>query len=112
HGQAALAEKCRSPLGQVAHLLEHVLRGLHKGMWYNEEHTEKSDKRLGGDHMSESFFSRGFRGRRQKSDESARIPPGQYLERGFPVLSAGPTPHTPLASWDFSILGEVDQPKR
>src|SRR5205085_7731239 len=48
----------------------------------------------------------------QKSDTSARIPPGQYLERGFPVLSAGPTPHTPLANWDFSIVGEVDQPKR
>src|ERR1700730_13905047 len=62
--------------------------------------------------MSEGFISRGFRGRRQKSDLSGRIPPGQYLEHGFPVLSAGPTPHTPLASWDFSILGEVDQPTR
>ena len=62
--------------------------------------------------MSEGFFSRGFRGRRQKSELSGRIPPGQYLERGFPVLSAGPTPHTPLATWDFSIVGEVDYPKR
>jgi ferredoxin-NADP reductase len=62
--------------------------------------------------MSEGFISRGFRGRRQKSDQSGRIPPGQYLERGFPVLSAGPTPHTPLTAWDFSIIGEVDQPKR
>ena len=59
--------------------------------------------------MSEGFISRGFRGRRQQSDLSGRIPPGQYLERGFPVLSAGPTPHTPLASWNFSIVGEVDQ---
>jgi DMSO/TMAO reductase YedYZ molybdopterin-dependent catalytic subunit len=62
--------------------------------------------------MSEGFISRGFRGRRQKNDLSARIPPGQYLERGFPVLSAGPTPRTPLETWDFSILGEVDHPKR
>ena len=62
--------------------------------------------------MSKGFISRGFRGRRQQSDQSARIPPGQYLERGFPVLSAGPTPHTPLASWDFTITGEVDEPKR
>jgi DMSO/TMAO reductase YedYZ molybdopterin-dependent catalytic subunit len=62
--------------------------------------------------MSEGFFSRGFRSRRKPSDESGRLPPGQYLERGFPVLSAGPTPHTPLANWDFSIVGEVDQPKR
>jgi DMSO/TMAO reductase YedYZ molybdopterin-dependent catalytic subunit len=62
--------------------------------------------------MSEGFISRGFRGRRQKSELSGRIPPGQYLERGFPVLSAGPTPHTPLDRWDFSIVGEIDQPRR
>ena len=62
--------------------------------------------------MSEGFISRGFRGRRKPGDQSARIPPGQYLERGFPVLSAGPTPHTSLENWDFSIIGEVDQPKR
>ena len=62
--------------------------------------------------MSEGFISRGFRRRRQQDDTSGRIPPGQYLERGFPVLSAGPTPHTPLEKWDFSIVGEVDQPKR
>ncbi len=62
--------------------------------------------------MSEGFISRAFRGRRNQSDASSRIPPGQYLERGFPVLSAGPTPHTSLANWDFSIVGEVDQPKR
>ena len=62
--------------------------------------------------MSEGFFSRGFRGRRQKSEVSGRIPPGQYLEHGFPVLSAGPTPHTPLEKWDFSLLGEVDKAKR
>jgi DMSO/TMAO reductase YedYZ molybdopterin-dependent catalytic subunit len=28
------------------------------------------------------------------------------------VLSAGPTPHTPLDEWDFSIIGEVDEPRR
>ncbi len=28
--------------------------------------------------MSEGFFSRGFRGRRQPSDTSGRLPPGQY----------------------------------
>jgi hypothetical protein len=44
--------------------------------------------------MSEGFFSREFRGRREIRDLSGRIPPGQYHERGFPVLSAGPTPHT------------------
>jgi DMSO/TMAO reductase YedYZ molybdopterin-dependent catalytic subunit len=43
---------------------------------------------------------------------AGRLPPGQYLERGFPVLSAGPTPHTPLDRWDFSIVGTVREPKR
>jgi len=62
--------------------------------------------------MSEGFFSRGFRGRRKPSDVAGRLPPGQYLERGFPVLSAGPTPHTPLERWDFSIAGQVHEPKR
>src|ERR687894_2203007 len=61
--------------------------------------------------MSEGFFSRGFRGRRRQSDDS-RLPPGQYREDGFPVLSAGPTPRTPLEGGDFSVLGEVDGPKR
>jgi hypothetical protein len=28
----------------------------------------------------------------------------------FPVLSAGPTPHTPLDQWTFSIVGEVAEP--
>src|ERR671911_1537823 len=61
--------------------------------------------------MSEGFFSRGFFGRRRRQDDD-RLPPGQYLEDGFPVLSAGPTPRTPLEEWDFSIVGEVDEPER
>src|SRR5260370_14162269 len=68
-------------------------------------------RRAGVNHMSEGFISRGFRSRRKPGDESGRLPPGQYLERGFPVLSAGPTPHTPLANWAFSLVGGVDQPK-
>ena len=41
-------------------------------------------------------ISRGFRGRRAADADAARIPPGQYATNDFPVLSAGPTPHTPL----------------
>jgi DMSO/TMAO reductase YedYZ molybdopterin-dependent catalytic subunit len=59
-----------------------------------------------------SFVTRGFRGRRQEPETSSRLPPGQYLVRDFPVLSAGPTPHTPLDRWDFSIAGDVAQPQR
>ena len=60
--------------------------------------------------MGEGFFSRGFGGRRRSQDTA--LPPGQYLVDGFPVLSAGPTPRTPLEEWDFSIVGEVDEPRR
>ena len=32
-----------------------------------------------------------------------RIPPGQYVTGDFPVLSAGPTPHTSLEKWSFAL---------
>jgi DMSO/TMAO reductase YedYZ molybdopterin-dependent catalytic subunit len=56
-----------------------------------------------------SPVSRGFRGHRPEVDP-ARLPPGQYLVSDFPVLSAGPTPHTPLDEWTFLISGAVDRP--
>jgi DMSO/TMAO reductase YedYZ molybdopterin-dependent catalytic subunit len=43
---------------------------------------------------------------------AGRVPPGQYVTPDFPVLSAGPTPRTPLQEWTFSITGEVDEPRR
>ncbi len=55
-------------------------------------------------------ISRGFQGRRRDDADPARVPPGQYVTGDFPVLSAGPTPHTPLAAWDFTIRGVVDEP--
>ena len=56
------------------------------------------------------YITRGFRGKRH-DDRSGRVPPGQYTTNDFPVLSAGPTPHTPLDQWTFSIVGEIDEPK-
>ena len=56
-------------------------------------------------------ISRGFQGRRSDSAEAVRVPPGQYVTRDFPVLSAGPTPHQPIESWSFEIRGEVDEPR-
>src|SRR5262245_59376093 len=53
-----------------------------------------------------ALISRGFRGHRSDVDPS-RLPPGQYETREFPVLSAGPTPHTPLDQWSFQLSGEV-----
>jgi DMSO/TMAO reductase YedYZ molybdopterin-dependent catalytic subunit len=55
--------------------------------------------------------SRGFRGKRKEERDDSRLPPGQYLVEGFPVLSAGPTPYTPLEEWTFSIAGDVSEPK-
>ena len=62
--------------------------------------------------MSNHFVSRGFRGRRPEGETKQQLPPGQYAESGFPVLSAGPTPHTSLDNWSFSIEGLVGQPRR
>jgi DMSO/TMAO reductase YedYZ molybdopterin-dependent catalytic subunit len=50
-----------------------------------------------------SPVSRGFHERRPAAGQEKRLPPGQYLTKDFPVLSAGPTPHTPLGEWTFSI---------
>ena len=53
------------------------------------------------------LISRGFLGRRRPPEVEKRLPPGQYLVTDFPVLSAGPTPHTPLDRWSFRIEGLV-----
>jgi DMSO/TMAO reductase YedYZ molybdopterin-dependent catalytic subunit len=42
--------------------------------------------------------------------DPARLPPGQYLTEKWPVLHAGTVPHTDLATWDFSVFGEVEEP--
>ena len=57
--------------------------------------------------MAKGFFSRGFMGRRRNPDQAGRLPHGQYLTEGFPVLSAGPTPYTPKDRWDFSVVGAL-----
>jgi DMSO/TMAO reductase YedYZ molybdopterin-dependent catalytic subunit len=51
-----------------------------------------------------SPVSRGFHHRPPAPGADAgRVPPGQHVTNDFPVLSAGPTPRTPLAEWTFSI---------
>jgi DMSO/TMAO reductase YedYZ molybdopterin-dependent catalytic subunit len=58
-----------------------------------------------------SFISRAFHGRPRQGANTDQVPPGQYVEKGFPVLSAGPTPRTQLNEWTFSLIGEVDKLK-
>ncbi|HEX3786378.1 MAG TPA: molybdopterin-dependent oxidoreductase [Pseudonocardiaceae bacterium] len=56
------------------------------------------------------IVSRGFHGRPRTND--GRTPPGQYLTKDFPVLSAGPTPQIKLADWEFTITTETGQVHR
>src|ERR1700722_13353584 len=55
-------------------------------------------------------ISRGFHGRRRRDVDPSRVPPGQYVVTDFPVLSAGPTPHTPTEQWSLEIGGAVAAP--
>jgi len=49
-------------------------------------------------------ITRGFKGRQTETvGERDRVPPGQYVTRDFPVLTAGPTQRTPLESWSLSL---------
>jgi DMSO/TMAO reductase YedYZ molybdopterin-dependent catalytic subunit len=55
-----------------------------------------------------NFISRGFSGHRQVPAElAARLPPGQYAESGFPVLTAGPTPQVRAEEWRLRLDGMV-----
>jgi DMSO/TMAO reductase YedYZ molybdopterin-dependent catalytic subunit len=58
-----------------------------------------------------SFISPGFTGRRRR-DEGEKLPPGQYLVRDFPVLSAGPTPRLSTERWEFTLTTETGAEKR
>ncbi len=56
------------------------------------------------------IVSPGFTGRPREPD--AKLPPGQYLTRDFPVLSAGPTPRIPLDRWEFVVTTETGDKHR
>jgi DMSO/TMAO reductase YedYZ molybdopterin-dependent catalytic subunit len=66
----------------------------------------------GGSKMA-AFVSRGFKGRRGRvpAGEEGRLPPGQYAEPGFPVLTAGPTPRIKPEDYSFQMEGLVSQPR-
>jgi DMSO/TMAO reductase YedYZ molybdopterin-dependent catalytic subunit len=52
-----------------------------------------------------ALVTRGFHGRRESE---VALPPGQYLVRDFPVLSAGPTPRVDRDAWQFTVVTEGD----
>ena len=55
------------------------------------------------------MITRGFQGKASRP-KTNRLPPGQHLTDGFPVLAAGPTPHTPLQEWTFTLEREDQSP--
>ena len=72
-----------------------------------ERKARHESHRCGNGVMS-GFVSRAFTRRRQASPELAqRLPPGQYVEYGFPVLSYSPTPRIVPGEWTFRIEGMV-----
>lgn len=48
-----------------------------------------------------AVFSPGFRGRRRSTNPG--LPPGQYEEHGFPVLTAGPTQRVRTDDWRLTL---------
>ena len=58
------------------------------------------------------FRSKAEQKVRDAGYDPARLPPGQYLTEKWPVLHAGSVPRTDLATWDFRIWGEVEEPVR
>ena len=56
------------------------------------------------------FRSRAEKKVRDAGYDPARLPPGQYLTEKWPVLHAGSVPSVDLATWDFRVWGEVEEP--
>lgn len=50
-------------------------------------------------------FSRLGARKRAAGLPADRLPPGQYIPRGWPVLHYGPVPRVDLARWDLRIFG-------
>jgi DMSO/TMAO reductase YedYZ molybdopterin-dependent catalytic subunit len=53
------------------------------------------------------MFNRGAKGQGAQADTGNRLPPGQKLTDGWPVLHYGAIPNIDLATWKFSIVGLV-----
>ena len=52
-------------------------------------------------------ITEGFSGR--APTDGVKRPPGQHRARGFPVLSAGPTPIVPRRAWEFTVTSSTGE---
>jgi DMSO/TMAO reductase YedYZ molybdopterin-dependent catalytic subunit len=52
----------------------------------------------------------GLFGPKHPEGVAARIPPGQRLVKGWPVLHFGPIPRFDESTWDFEVSGLVENP--
>src|SRR5262249_1699533 len=57
--------------------------------------------------MAFEFFNRG----RKPEAPAGRLPPGQYLTKGWPVLNYGDVPKVRLSDWRFRVWGLVEEPR-
>ena len=55
------------------------------------------------------FRSKAEQKLREQGYDPARLPPGQYLTKKWPVLHAGAVPKVDLATWSFRVFGEVEE---
>lgn len=51
-------------------------------------------------------------GREANPPGDDRVPPGQRVTEGFPVLHYGPIPKYAMETWDFFVRGLVEEPLR
>src|SRR5579859_6067522 len=109
-GLADLAERARAP-GAPGRVPPRLAGQSDRGRARTRETAVYAPRLTTGRRCVMSFISRGFHGRRPTDVDPGRVPPGQYVTTDYPVLSAGPTQHTPLDRWDFRIVGEVDEPR-
>jgi DMSO/TMAO reductase YedYZ molybdopterin-dependent catalytic subunit len=56
------------------------------------------------------MLNRLMGGSKLTDDQRNRVPPGQYVTEKWPVLHYGSVPRVDLATWDFKVWGEVENP--
>jgi DMSO/TMAO reductase YedYZ molybdopterin-dependent catalytic subunit len=56
------------------------------------------------------MLNRLMGGTKLTDEQRGRVPPGQYVTEKWPVLHYGSVPRVDLATWDFKVWGEVENP--